>query len=34
MDLTVTVDHRTVDGAASARFAADLRKLIETAELL
>ena len=34
MDLTITVDHRIVDGAAAARFAADLRYLLDTAELL
>ncbi len=34
MDLTITVDHRIVDGAAAARFAADLRHLLDTAELL
>ncbi len=34
MNLTITVDHRIVDGAPAARFAADLRQLLETAELL
>ncbi len=33
MDLTITVDHRTVDGAAAARFTAELRHLLETADL-
>ena len=34
MDLTITVDHRIVDGAPAARFTADLRRLLTTAELL
>ncbi len=34
MNLTITVDHRIVDGAPAARFVADLRHLLETAELL
>lgn len=34
LDLTVTVDHNVVDGAPAARFVADLRRLIETAEVL
>ena len=34
MNLTITVDHRIVDGAPAARFAADLREGLETAELL
>lgn len=34
MNLTITVDHTIVDGAPAARFAADLRRLLETAELL
>lgn len=34
LDLTVTVDHTVVDGAPVTRFAADLRRLIESAELL
>jgi pyruvate/2-oxoglutarate dehydrogenase complex dihydrolipoamide acyltransferase (E2) component len=34
LDLTVTIDHALVDGAPAARFAADLRRLIESAELL
>lgn len=31
LDLTVTVDHRIVDGAPAARFVADLRRLLERA---
>lgn len=31
MELTITVDHRIVDGAPTARFAADLRQLLHTA---
>ncbi len=34
LDLTVTVDHNVVDGAPAARFVADLRRMIETAEVL
>jgi len=34
MNLTITVDHTIVDGAPAARFTADLRRLLETAELL
>lgn len=34
LDLTITVDHNVADGAPAARFVADLRKLIETAEVL
>lgn len=34
LDLTVTFDHNTVDGAPAARFIADLRNLLTTAELL
>lgn len=34
MNVTITVDHRIVDGAPTARFAADLRNLLETADLL
>lgn len=33
LDLTVTVDHRIVDGAPLARFGADLRRFVESAEL-
>ncbi|MQA11801.1 MAG: dehydrogenase [Pseudonocardiaceae bacterium] len=34
LDLTVTFDHNVVDGAPAARFVADLRRLIESAEVL
>lgn len=34
LDLTVTFDHNVIDGAPAARFMADLRRLIENAELL
>ena len=34
LDLTVTVDHNVVDGAPAARFVADMRRLIPTAEVL
>jgi pyruvate/2-oxoglutarate dehydrogenase complex dihydrolipoamide acyltransferase (E2) component len=34
LDLTITVDHNVVDGAPAARFVADMRRLIETAEVL
>jgi pyruvate/2-oxoglutarate dehydrogenase complex dihydrolipoamide acyltransferase (E2) component len=34
LDLTVTIDHTIVDGAPAARFGAELRRLIESAELL
>lgn len=34
LDLTVAVDHNVVDGAPAARFAAELRNLIETAAVL
>ena len=34
LDLTVTVDHNVVDGAPAARFAATLRELIETGQVL
>ncbi|MDH3306437.1 MAG: 2-oxo acid dehydrogenase subunit E2 [Acidimicrobiia bacterium] len=34
LDLTVMVDHNVVDGAPTSRFVADLRRLIESAELL
>ncbi|MBK5268208.1 MAG: 2-oxo acid dehydrogenase subunit E2 [Acidimicrobiia bacterium] len=30
----MTVDHNVVDGAPAARFVADLRRLIETADVL
>lgn len=32
LDLTISVDHRIVDGGPVARFAADLQRIIETAE--
>ena len=34
MDLTISIDHRIVDGAPAARFVADLRDLMESAELV
>lgn len=34
LDLTVTFDHNTVDGAPAARFVADLQRLLTTAEVL
>lgn len=34
LDLTISADHNVVDGAPAARFAASLRDLIESAELL
>lgn len=34
LDLTVTIDHNIVDGAPAARFCAELRALIESADLL
>jgi pyruvate/2-oxoglutarate dehydrogenase complex dihydrolipoamide acyltransferase (E2) component len=34
LDLTVTIDHNVVDGAPATRFAAELRKLLNTAALL
>jgi pyruvate/2-oxoglutarate dehydrogenase complex dihydrolipoamide acyltransferase (E2) component len=34
LDLTITIDHNVVDGAPSARFAAQLRQLIEGADLI
>jgi pyruvate/2-oxoglutarate dehydrogenase complex dihydrolipoamide acyltransferase (E2) component len=34
LDLTITIDHNVVDGAPAARFGAELRRLIEGAELL
>ena len=34
LDLTVTVDHNVVDGAPATRFAADLRRLMQTAAVL
>lgn len=34
LDLTLTFDHRTVDGGPAARFAADLREILSSAEAL
>jgi len=34
LDLTITIDHNVVDGAPATRFAADLRRLINTAAVL
>lgn len=34
LDLTVTFDHNIVDGAPAARFVADLREMLTTAEAL
>lgn len=34
LDLTVTFDHRTVDGGTAARFVADLREILSSAEVL
>lgn len=34
LELTISVDHRIVDGAPAARFVADLRRQIESAELV
>lgn len=34
LNLTITVDHRLVDGGPAARFAAELRRLVETAAVL
>ncbi|MFE9650319.1 2-oxo acid dehydrogenase subunit E2 [Streptomyces sp. NPDC006365] len=34
VDLTVTLDHNVIDGAPAARFVAELRRLIENAEVL
>jgi pyruvate/2-oxoglutarate dehydrogenase complex dihydrolipoamide acyltransferase (E2) component len=31
LDLTVTIDHNIIDGAPATRFAADLRRLLQTA---
>ena len=34
LDLTTTFDHNTVDGAPAARFVADLRRILTSAEVL
>jgi len=34
LDLTVTFDHNVIDGAPAARFVADLRRRVESAEVL
>jgi hypothetical protein len=34
LDLTLTIDHNVVDGAPATRFAADLRRLMNTAAVL
>jgi pyruvate/2-oxoglutarate dehydrogenase complex dihydrolipoamide acyltransferase (E2) component len=34
LDLTVTIDHNVVDGSPATRFAADLRRLVQTAAVL
>ena len=34
LDLTVEIDHNVVDGAPATRFAAELRKIIETAAVI
>ena len=34
LDLTLTFDHRTVDGGPAARFASDLREILTSAEVL
>ena len=34
LDLTVTIDHTTVDGGPAARFGATLRELLETGAVL
>ncbi|MCW8376122.1 2-oxo acid dehydrogenase subunit E2 [Streptomyces justiciae] len=34
LDLTVTFDHNVIDGAPAARFMADLRRCVESAEVL
>ncbi len=34
LDLTLTIDHNVVDGAPATRFAADLRRLMQTAAVL
>ena len=34
LDLTVTIDHNVVDGAPATRFGADLRRILESGELV
>jgi pyruvate/2-oxoglutarate dehydrogenase complex dihydrolipoamide acyltransferase (E2) component len=34
LDLTVMIDHNVVDGAPATRFAAELRRIMESAEVL
>ena len=34
LDLTLAIDHNVVDGGPAARFGADFRRLLETAEVL
>jgi pyruvate/2-oxoglutarate dehydrogenase complex dihydrolipoamide acyltransferase (E2) component len=34
LDLTVSIDHNVVDGGPAARFGAELRRQIESAEVL
>ena len=34
LDLTVAIDHNVVDGAPAARFAAELRELLESAAVM
>lgn len=34
LDLTIAIDHNVVDGAPATRFGADLRRIMETAEVL
>lgn len=34
LDLTLAIDHNVVDGAPAARFAAELRELIESAAVM
>jgi pyruvate/2-oxoglutarate dehydrogenase complex dihydrolipoamide acyltransferase (E2) component len=34
LDLTITIDHNVVDGAPATRFGADLRRRVESAEVL
>ena len=34
LDLTITIDHKVVDGAPAARFGAELRRLIEAGDIV